>query len=176
MKTTRIMAFIAAAIFIAVTQSYAQPQIPLGTKEFMREKLEHAQKVLEAIALEDFDTLAARAQKLSAMTQGAKWQAFQNPDYVEFSMAFRRNVDAMAKAARDKNIDGATLAYVRMTMSCVECHKFVRGKLFASADGGNRPTGSRRLNAGIAAYGRTISTEQLARAITAEAQLPRKTG
>ncbi len=175
MKTRRIIGFIAAAIFIAVTQSYAQPQIPLGTKEFMREKLEHAQKVLEAIALEDFDTLAARAQKLSVMTQGAKWQAFQNPDYVQFSIAFRRNVDAIAKAARDKNIDGATLAYVRMTMSCVECHKFVRGKLLASADGSNGPAGSRQLNTGIAAYGRTISTEQLARAATAEAQLPRKT-
>jgi cytochrome c556 len=128
----------AAIALIAFNQSSAQPQIPMGTKEFMREKLEHAQKVLEAITMEDFDTALARARKLSAMTQDAKWQAFQNPDYVQFSAAFRRNADALAAAARQKNIDGATLGYVRLTMSCVECHKFVRGKLVASVPSDNR--------------------------------------
>jgi hypothetical protein len=67
------------------------------------------------------------------MTQEADWRAFENPDYDQHSATFRRQVDALAKAARNKNLDGATLAYVRMTMSCVDCHKFVRGKVVASA-------------------------------------------
>ena len=137
MRSKYVMAFVAAVAVVSFNQGSAQPQLPTGTKEFMREKLEHAQKVLEAIALEDFEAAATRAQKLSVMTQGTKWQAFQNPDYVQFSMAFRRNVEAIAKAAREKNIDGATLGYVRMTMSCVECHKFVRGNLVASLNDSN---------------------------------------
>src|SRR5574341_2461591 len=115
MERTRVMkkkwVVTLAILFVAalLNDSSGQPQIPMGTKEFMREKLEHAQKLLEALALEDFDTVAARAGKLSDMTRGAKWQAFQNPDYVEFSNAFRRHADSIMKAARNKNIDGATL-------------------------------------------------------------------
>ncbi len=58
---------------------------------------------------------------------------FENPDYADHSATFRKNVDALIRAARNKNLDGATLAYVRITMNCVDCHKFVRGKLVASA-------------------------------------------
>ena len=39
------------------------------------------------------------------------------------------DVDALTKSARDRNLDAATLAYVRVTKGCVDCHKFVRGKL-----------------------------------------------
>lgn len=111
-----------------------QPKVPVSTKEFMREKLDYAQKVLEAIALEDYASITKNSKKLSAMSQEATWQVFQNPDYAQHSVTFRRHVDALAKAAENKNLDGATLAYVRMTMSCVDCHKLVRGKLVASLD------------------------------------------
>jgi len=111
----------------------AQSKRQRAVKEFMRDKLELSQKVLEGLATEDYDLIIAKAMKLSAMTQEADWRAFENPDYEQHSASFRRQVDALAKAARNKNLDGATLAYVRMTMSCVDCHKFVRGKIVASA-------------------------------------------
>ena len=111
----------------------AQSKRQRAVKEFMRDKLELSQKVLEGLSTEDYDLIAAKATKLSAMTQEADWRAFENPDYDQHSVSFRRQVDALAKAARNKNLDGATLAYVRMTMSCVDCHKFVRGKIVASA-------------------------------------------
>jgi len=132
MKKLYIVPVVAVLAFLSFNETSAQPKIPMSTKEFMREKLGHAQKVLEAIAVEDFETALGRAQKLSAMTRDVRWEAFQNPDYVQFSTIFRRNADALANSAREKNIDGATLGYVRLTMSCVECHKFVRGKLVAS--------------------------------------------
>lgn len=112
----------------------AQLAAPITTKEFMREKLKHSQKLLEALALEDYFALTQESQKLRALTDKAKWQAFQNPDYDHFSAAFRRHVDALAKAAKEKDLDAATLAYVRVTMSCVDCHKFVRGKLIGSIE------------------------------------------
>ena len=117
----------------AVIASFAQPNVPVRTKEFMREKLDHSQKVLEALALEDFYTMEQRSKKLSAMTQEATWQAFQNPDYAQHSATFRRHANSLTRAAQEKDIDAATLAYVRLTMSCVDCHKLVRGKLVAAA-------------------------------------------
>jgi hypothetical protein len=115
-----------AAVLIAaigISTVFAQARRGRATKEFMRDKMELAQKVLEGLALEDF-----------AMTQEAPWQAFENPDYAQHSATFRRQADALVRAAKDKNLDGATLAYVRLTMSCVDCHKFVRGKLVAKVE------------------------------------------
>lgn len=109
----------------------AQERKSRATKEFMREKLEHSQRILEGLALEDFDLIIAKSKKLSAMSQEATWQVFDNPDYAQQSVEFRKNVDALTRAAERKNLDSATLAYMRVTMSCVDCHKLVRGKLMA---------------------------------------------
>ena len=97
----------------------------------MREKLELAQRVLEGLATEDYDLIITKGTRLSAMSKEADWRVFENPDYDQQSVTFRRHV----KAAKDKNLDDATLDDVRVTMSCVDCHKLVRGKLVASADG-----------------------------------------
>lgn len=132
-RDLKLLGFYAAAFFGLVTTPFGQPQVPVSTKEFMREKLEHSQKLLGALATEDFFTLQKEADRLSAMTQHASWQAFQNPDYTAFSGQFRAHANALSKGAKEKNIDAATLAYVRMTMSCVDCHKYVRGRLVAKA-------------------------------------------
>lgn len=110
----------------------AQPKKLAPTKEFMREKLGHSQSVLEGLALEDFELVANHARRLGAMSKEMGWRAFDNPDYAQHSDNFRRSVDALAKAATDRNLDGATLAYFKVTMCCIECHKFVRGKKVAA--------------------------------------------
>ena len=133
MKWTLPLPVLGLATWVIVTAA-APTHEGLTTKEFMREKLGHSQKALEALALEDFNTLAQQSKKLSAMTQEATWEVFQNPDYAQHSATFRRHANALTKAAQDKNLDAATLAYVRLTMSCVDCHKFVRGKIIASAE------------------------------------------
>lgn len=122
----------AGLLAVGLAVSVAQNRKSRATKEFMRDKLELAQGILEGLAVENYDLIVSRAQKLSAMSQAVDWKVFENPDYEQQSLAFRRNVDALTKAAKGKNLDGATLAYVRVTMSCVECHKYVRGRLVAS--------------------------------------------
>lgn len=117
-----------------LTTALAQAKRGRATKEFMRDKMEEAQKVLEGLALEDFNLIEAKARRLSAMSQEAPWQVFENPDYAQHSASFRREADALARAAKSKNLDAATLAYMRLTMNCVDCHKFVRGKLVAQTE------------------------------------------
>jgi len=132
MKAKWVLGMAVGFMLIAVMWSFAQPKPGTSTKEFMREKLAHSQKVLEALAMEDYFTIQTESKKLSAMTQEATWQAFQNPDYTQHSATFRRHANALTQAAQDKNLDAATLAYVRLTMSCIDCHKMVRGKLVAA--------------------------------------------
>ena len=131
MKTKYIAVMLTAFLAAGLALGLAQGKKSRATKEFMRDKLELAQGILEGLSVENYDLIISRSQKLGAMSQEADWKVFENPDYEQQSLAFRRNVDALTKAARNKNLDGATLAYVRVTMSCVECHKYVRGRLVA---------------------------------------------
>lgn len=123
------------SLLIGIPLAVAQSKRNQAAKEFMREKMSLSQRALEGVVTEDYELIISKGTRLSAMSKEADWRVFENPDYDQQSVLFRRQVDAMVKAARDKNLDAATLAYVRMTMSCVDCHKLVRGKLVASAGG-----------------------------------------
>jgi hypothetical protein len=102
--------------------------------EFMQLKLNHSQKVLEGIALEDYEAISKHSQAISLLSQEASWQVLQTPDYLQHSAEFRRAADALTAAAKKKNLDGAALAYVDLTMKCVNCHKYVRGVRIAKLD------------------------------------------
>ena len=130
------LVIVGGGVFVTLGQS----KRGRAAKEFMRDKLELSQRVLEGLAVEDFDLIMAKGARLSAMSKEADWRVFENPDYEQQSILFRRHVDSLVRAARDKNLDAATLAYVRVTMSCVDCHKLVRGKLVAAAEGPKSPT------------------------------------
>lgn len=126
-------ALLLAAVFagsLAVLTG-AQPKVSRPAHEFMREKLGLTQKVLEGLTLEDFNLVEERARRLGAMSLEPPWQVMDHPEYAQHSLTFRRQADALVRAAAARNLDGATLAYVRLTMSCIDCHKFVRGKRVA---------------------------------------------
>ena len=92
----------------------------------MRKKLEHAQKALQGLATEDFPLIQKNAEAMTVLSQAAAWQFLPTIEYARLSAEFQRLTDEMAQKAKEKNLDGATLAYVKLTMNCVECHKHVR--------------------------------------------------
>jgi len=117
----------AAFVLLFFGASLAQPQQPAGNLDmFMRSKLEHSQRVLEGLTTGNHELVAKHAQQISLLSQAEMWQVLQTPEYFERSLEFRRATDAITEAAKNKNLDGATLAYVDMTVKCVSCHKYVR--------------------------------------------------
>src|SRR5579864_6130285 len=92
----------------------------------MRKKLDSARSVLEGLALEDFRLIAKGAGELKAASTTAEFNVINDGYYNAYAAKFRRTTDKMEKAAREKDLDAATLAYLDMTLSCVECHKYVR--------------------------------------------------
>ena len=97
-----------------------------NTREVMKLKLSYAQNVLAGIATEKTELIVGNAQKLSALSKAGGWRANVTPEYQLFAAEFRRHADAVARAARDKNLDASSLAYFQMTMSCINCHRYMR--------------------------------------------------
>ncbi len=47
-------------------------------------------------------------------------------EYIKFSAAFSSVVEELGRRAKAHDLNGVTLSYIRLSMNCVECHKFVR--------------------------------------------------
>ena len=122
----RLLFGITAIVTLALVVARGWTAPPNQVGDFMRLKLDHSQKVLEGIVLEDYEMISKNAQKLSLLSQASNWQVLQTEEYLQHSGEFRRAADAVSAAAKEKNIDGATLAYMEMTLKCVNCHKYVR--------------------------------------------------
>jgi cytochrome c556 len=116
----------AVALMILSIGGGVRADKPADVATFMRLKLAHSQKLLEGIALEDFKLIEKSAQDLSLLSREENWQVFQTPDYLRHSEEFRRAAESVREAAAKKNVDGAALGYVGLTLSCVNCHKYVR--------------------------------------------------
>lgn len=107
-------------------RSYGDDKKPAKQSEFMRKKLEHSQKVLEGIAIGDFDKISRHAGELLDLSKLAEWRVLTTPRYELHSNDFRRSAQTLIDEAKAKNLDGAALAYVDLTLNCVKCHKHVR--------------------------------------------------
>ena len=100
---------------------------------FMRAKLAHSAAVLEGLSLEDYDLIEKGAQELALASQDSSWQVLQTEDYARQSVEFRRSCDGLRRAAKEKNLDAAVLAWMDVTMKCVQCHRYVRDEARAAA-------------------------------------------
>lgn len=100
----------------------------------MQKKLSHAQAVLEGLAMNNFDKIADSAEELTAISKVAEWQVLKTPTYELYSNEFRRSTEALRKQGKAKNTDGATIAYVEMTFTCVKCHQHVRDERIGRLD------------------------------------------
>lgn len=115
------------AVFSVVSaQEVDEPQIKEDAKAFMRAKLEHTKDIVEGLALENFDAIGAHADKLILLSLETNWRTFQTEEYLDLSEEFRDSADRLRTAAKEKNLDGSTLAYFEVTLNCVRCHKYVR--------------------------------------------------
>lgn len=109
---------------VAHAQSKADEQLA----QLMKRKLEAAQKILEGLALANFDAIVNNAETLIFVSRQAAFRVLPTPEYELHSNEFRRVASELADKAREKNLDGATLKYVDLTLTCVKCHKHVRDR------------------------------------------------
>ncbi len=127
MKLSWLFAISALAMVIpSHDRAICQEPGSVKTSTFMRLKLEPAKSVLEGIALADFAMISKNAGTIRNLMLDEGWMVRQTEDYRRQSDEFRKIVDQLRVASDAKNIDGATLAYLQMTLRCVQCHQSLR--------------------------------------------------
>jgi hypothetical protein len=136
MKKTFLTAVLIAASAFGILFGYRSsaqdeprplnPKLTREMGELMNRKLEHAQKILDGVARNDFDKIARHANELIALSNQAEWMVLKTPTYEVYSNSFRRSAEDLIRAAKLKNSDTTALAYVDLTMACVKCHRYVR--------------------------------------------------
>jgi hypothetical protein len=125
------LAILILAVGLPLMRGHAQED---KVRELMHKKLTNSQKILEGIAIQDFDKVRDGADELVLISKAVSWRVFKTPQYELHSNDFRRSAETLSKMAAGKNTDGAALAYVDMTLTCVKCHKYVREVRMARAD------------------------------------------
>lgn len=122
-----VLGAVLALAFTAVASKSQEPDI----EQIMQRKLDHAHAILEALIIEDFETLEDSAAALRALSEEAGWFVLQTPEYAQRSSGFRQAVMQIEASAKGRNLEGAALGYVDMTLKCVQCHELLRGTRMA---------------------------------------------
>ena len=106
----------------------------LPLRDYMRQKLEASNQVLEGLCVDDPAMVKEGAVKLNEMSQSERWRVSNDAMYRQFSGDFREITQQLVDAADEQNMDRAALKWMDATMSCIECHRFVRGIMIAEED------------------------------------------
>lgn len=125
MKKLIAGSLVAALVFGLPWMVSAQKQ-PGNLSRLMQEKLSSAKLMLEGIATADFKKISRSGETLIELSKTAEWFVYKTPRYEIHSNEFRNAAETVLQKAKDQNLDGVTLAYFELTMSCVKCHQYVR--------------------------------------------------
>lgn len=99
---------------------------PRSNQVLMRDKLVHANKILDGLSVEDFGMIAENAEMMRIISRAASWHVITTDEYVRHSKNFQEQATDLVRHAKEKNLEAATLDYMRISLTCVQCHKHVR--------------------------------------------------
>ena len=114
---------------IAASGEQAEPQsgkpAKTNVQSLMRDKLTHAQSVLDGIVTDDYDKVVEQAEMMRIISRAASWQAIDTDEYRNHSDRFQRITTELSDAAKAQNRDAVTLQYLKLTIGCIECHQYI---------------------------------------------------
>ena len=116
---------------VAISALEAPAQTP-ATGRLMRQKLGHSQKVLEAIMTSDFALLERESAALEQATRAPAWAVLKSPEYIRQGAAYLRAAEDLRDAAKRHDLDGAASSYVSLTLTCFQCHRYIKDKRIAT--------------------------------------------
>lgn len=137
MNLQTVIAVIAAvAIAVLATQDLdaaGQDSAAEGNRlafqsEAMILKMMQAQVMLEGLALGDYERIRTSAEELRRLSIDAQWGMGQSRDYGAYGEEFRTALNRIIEQTEAKNLEGATLHFNQVVMTCVQCHKAIRDR------------------------------------------------
>ncbi len=107
---------------------------PAGSlHRFMRQKMQASNLILEGLCMDDMKAVATGTQTLLKMPSEAKWRVSNDMMYRRYSNEFIQAVEELQQEAEENDVDGASMAWVNVTMKCLKCHKWVRNTVLAES-------------------------------------------
>jgi hypothetical protein len=97
----------------------------VALSRLMRAKLDHSQQILGAVVTSNWAELQRHSEELQRAAQDPAWSVLTTPEYVRQTTAFLRASEDLVDAAKRRDGEAAPLAYVSLTMSCVQCHRYI---------------------------------------------------
>ncbi len=94
----------------------------------MRVKRDYAHRLLDAVVEGDFDAVREEAFRLKTIAETNDWRAVDTPEYVQRSNAFLASTERLYEAAKDEEADAVAIAYMDLTLKCVQCHRHLRDR------------------------------------------------
>ncbi|WP_435009325.1 hypothetical protein P12x_000577 [Tundrisphaera lichenicola] len=94
----------------------------------MAKKLRYAHQLLTSLAIEDFAKMTIDAGELKRLGETTLMKISPDLEYIKYSTEFSSIAEELGRRAKEHDLNGATSSYIRLTMNCVECHKYSRDK------------------------------------------------
>jgi hypothetical protein len=128
MKIRLLLAAIAGMLIMAGSPVPGQTQ---RTSAFMREKLTHAQRMLEALTTSDYALLDREARALTTIVESRQWDELRTPEFLGYTDAFLAANRRVLAASAGRDLDEAALAYQTLVASCYSCHRYRKANRLA---------------------------------------------
>ena len=117
--------WLALVVFSAFCGLAVGPSQGPALNNVMREKLEHTQKILEAVVTSDWVSLETHSRELERLTDDPRWTVLKYPEYARQSAGFRRAIRDLHTAAAQRDLEKTPKAYIAVTLQCVACHRYL---------------------------------------------------
>ncbi len=122
----RLVTALAVLAALATGAALLTSQDDPTKRTLMKAKAGYAHNLFDAVVQEDFEVIQEQAFRLKAVTETADWNTIKTPWYARESDAFIRATDELYAAAKDKDGEAVSLAFVDLTLRCIRCHRGLR--------------------------------------------------
>jgi uncharacterized protein (TIGR00730 family) len=114
-----------AVLLVAITAGPGSQAQTARMKQVMRTKLEHSQRILEAVVTSNWQSLDRESWAMAMVVRDPVWSVLATPEYVRHSEAFLRATDDLMAAAKSRDLERPSLGFISLTTSCVGCHRYL---------------------------------------------------
>jgi hypothetical protein len=130
MRIVAVVLFITGVAF-AVAACRGQDAVPKDPAQqhsyWMKMKLEWSQSILADLAMANWEKMGDDARKMHTLSKiEGRFRRTDQEEYRAQLAVFDQANNELSSAVEKENIDAATLAYMHLIHSCVNCHKILR--------------------------------------------------
>jgi hypothetical protein len=118
----------------AVQVGIAAPPDEKTMEKFMTRKLAAAQRALEGVSRDDHALIQKATAEMIELSRQAAWEQMASYRFVQDTTDFVAAAEFLSRMADAKDAEGTSLGFMRLTMTCTNCHNHVRTASVAKLD------------------------------------------